>query len=137
MGKPLKPKAKRAKRKNISLAPAIIKLGQELQDERGDSDFSAFLTNLIKEERDRRQPKPGIQSFTTTRQPFSGRVAEVSEELMEDFKGYMAKCMRDTPETGGKSAMFESWALQRLASMVVRGLELEERITALEGRSRR
>jgi len=54
-------------------------------------------------------------------------------ELMD----YTDKCAQDNFDTGGKSAMFESWALQRLANLVVRGLELEERVADLEGSSRR
>jgi hypothetical protein len=137
MGKPLKPKAQLAIRKNVSFAPEIIRLTKVLCKERGDRGLSVLLTNLIKDERRRRHPKPGIQSRTAPRRPFDERVTESAETLMEDFKEYTVKCMRDNPEAGGKSAMFESWALQRLASLVVRGVELEERITDLEGSSRR
>jgi hypothetical protein len=132
MGKPLKPKAKRAKRVNISLAPAIIKLGKELQVERGDSDFSDFLTHLIKEEQQRRHPKPGTQSFRTTLKPDDKRVAEASEKLTEDFKEYMARCLRDNADTGGKGAMFESWALQWVAWLTVLADDLADRIARLE-----
>jgi hypothetical protein len=136
MRKPLKPEANLATRVNISMTPDLIRLANKLRQERGESKFSRFIANLIREERDRRQPKPQIQSFTATLPPFDDRVAEVVKTLTEDFKGYMARCMRDSPDTGGKSAMFGSWALQRLASLVVRGLELDERITGLEGSRR-
>jgi hypothetical protein len=132
MGQPLKPKAKRAKRVNISLAPAIIKLGQELQAEREDSDFSSFLTHLIKEEQQRRHTKPGTQFFRATLKPDDRRVAEASEKLTEDFKEYMARCMRDNADTGGKSAMFDSWALQWLAWLTVLEDDLADRIARLE-----
>ena len=132
MGKRLKAKADLAKRVNVSLAPAIIKLGKELQAERGDSDFSDFLTHLIKEEQQRRHPKPGTQSFRAALKPDDRRVAEAAERLMDDFKEYMARCQRDNADTGGKSAMFESWALQWVAWLTVLSDDLADRMARLE-----
>jgi|ERR1035437_2420191 hypothetical protein len=49
MGKLLKPKAKRAKRKNISLAPGIRRMGEKIAEERGMT-FSGLLADLIRRE---------------------------------------------------------------------------------------
>jgi len=87
MGRQLKPKAELAKRTNVSLAPDIIRLAKALQKERRESNRSAFLTNLIKEEQSRRHPTHGTQSRTAPRRPFEERVSEAVETLMEDFKG--------------------------------------------------
>ena len=51
MGKRLKAKADLADRKNISLSPAMIRMGKKLASERSMS-FSGFLADLIRRARD-------------------------------------------------------------------------------------
>jgi hypothetical protein len=125
-----------SKRKNISLETEVLKTAKALWKERHERGLSMLISNLIKEE-DRRRQSAGVQSSAAPRKPFGERVAETVETLMEDFVGYMARCKHGDPKAGSKSAMFESWALQRLAALVVRGVELEERITGIEDSSRR
>lgn len=57
MGKALKAKADLADRKNISLAPSIIRMGEKMARERGMS-FSGFLADLIRRAKDRRWTVP-------------------------------------------------------------------------------
>ena len=132
MKKHRQPKAELATRVNVSMTPDLIKLARQLRQLRGESKFSHFIANLIREERDRRQPPPGIRSFRATLKPDDKRVAEASEKLTEDFKQYMARCTRDSADTGGKSAMFESWALQWLAWLTVLEDDFADRIARLE-----
>lgn len=122
--------AKRVRRKNVSLAPAIIKTAKELLAERGDNDFSAFVTNLIKEERQRRHPTPGIESSPGIESiadasganggPEGAQVDAMSQKLIADFQQYRARCKAEDPATiQNEQVLFESWAIQKLAGLTV------------------
>lgn len=75
--------------------------------------------------RDQPTPKPGA------------RVDALSGELMMQFKEYMAACLRDNPQDKDKSAMFESWALQKLAGLLAAVLDLEARLREIDRHARR
>ena len=108
------------KRKDISLDAEVLKTAKALWKERQERGLSMLVSNLIKEDQQRRHPKPGIQASADTRMSVGERAAEVGRHLTEDFKGYMGRCLRETPDPGDKSAMFESWALQKLAWLTAR-----------------
>jgi hypothetical protein len=76
------------------------------------------------------------QAVCKTDDQVAKRVEELSNELLENFKQYLAKCVRDNPHDKDKSAMFESWALQKLAGLLAAVLDLEARSDSLEWRSR-
>jgi hypothetical protein len=65
------------------------------------------------------------------------KVDAISNELIEEFWEHVEECKRTNPQMTDPNIIFQGWAIQKIAGLHGLTLNLVERISELESRSKK